>query len=151
MTNIENTIENTENQKEKKLFLNLNDIDGKFHINDEDGFSFGDGYEITDAIQHARMVTDEPIDIGDAYDGFSRLCVSEKPQGAIVDSESFIAALAEIGGMKVTKLFDDNMHFIGYTMEPIDKELREFLAAESASEEYEAEIVNAMGSYMEDE
>ena len=133
-----------------KLFLKFQN-DSKFHVVDEQDQTIGAAYEIPDAIKEARKVSNAPIDIEDSYAGFRRLCVPVKPDNYEADTENFIAMLAELAGMKVTKLFDDNIHFIGYTMEPIDKELREFLAAESASEEYEAEIVNAMGSYMEDE
>lgn len=102
------------------LILDFNNIDGKFHVVDKDGFGFGDGYEIPDAVKHARTVTNEPISFGESYSGIDRVMVTEKPQEAEADSEQFIAALAEIGGMKVTKLFDDNMHFIGYTMELVE-------------------------------
>ena len=103
-----------------KLFLELNNLDGKFKVVDKNSFPFGDGYEIPDAIQSARTVTNAPISIGDSHAGFDRVCVSEKPADYEADSEVFIQALAEIGGMKVIKLFDDNMHFIGYTMELIE-------------------------------
>ena len=103
-----------------KLFLEFNNIDGQFHVNDKDGFAFGQGHEIPDAVQHARTVSNAPIDFGESYSGLERVMVTEKPEDAIADTESFIAALAEIGGMKVTKNFDDNMHFIGYTMELIE-------------------------------
>ena len=116
-----------------KLFLKFQN-DSKFHVVDEQDQTIGAAYEIPDS-----------------YAGFSRLCVAEKPDDAEADTENFMAMLAELAGMKVTKLFDDNVHFLGYTMEPIDKELREFLAAESASEKYENELVNAMGSYLEDD
>lgn len=132
------------------LFLNFQN-DSKFHVIDENNNTIGSAYEIPDAIKAARKVSNAPIDIEDSYAGFRRLCVPVKPDNYEADTENFMAMLAELAGMKVTKLFDDNIHFIGYTMEPIDKELREFLAAESASEKYEAETVNAMGSYMEDE
>ena len=102
----------------KKLFLELNDIDGQYHVNDENGFAFGAGsHEPTTSIKSARTVTDTPISIGDSYAGFERLCVSEKPDNAEADGENFIQMLAEIGGMKVTKLYNDDLHFIGYTME----------------------------------
>ena len=65
-------------------------------------------------------ISKAPIDIEDSHAGFSRVCVPEKPSDAISDSEVFIQALAEIAGMKVTKLFDDNIHFLGYTMELIE-------------------------------
>ena len=101
------------------LFLQFQD-DSKFHVVDEKGFSIGEGYEIPDAIQKARKRSSAPIDIEDSHAGFSRLCVPEKPDNAEEDSEVFIQMLAELAGMKVTKLFDDNIHFIGYTMELIE-------------------------------
>ena len=35
----------------------------------------------------------------------------------IQDKDELIRALAEIGGMKVTTMFDDNLNFKGYNME----------------------------------
>lgn len=134
-----------------KLFLEFNNIDGQFHINDKKGFAFGQGYEIPDAIQHARTVSNAPIDIGESHAGFSRQCVPVKPDHAEEDSEVFIQMLAELAGMEVTKLFDDNMHFIGYTMELADEEDDSFIEAELSADAYEEELVNALGSYMEDE
>lgn len=97
------------------LFLDQG-LDGKFHVNDADGFAFGMGYEIPDAIKHAHSITNAPVDIGCSHAGFERLCVSEKPRDAEPDAEVFISMLAELAGMKVTKLFDDNVNFIGYQM-----------------------------------
>jgi hypothetical protein len=101
-----------------KLFLEWNDIDGQYHVIDKEGHAFGGGsYEPTEAIKHARMVSDAPISFGDSYAGFERHCVHERPEHALTDHELFIQALAEIGGMKVTKLFDDEMDFMGWVME----------------------------------
>lgn len=94
--------------------------DGKFHVIDENNKSYGSGYEVEDAIKEARKVTDGSIDFGDSFSGASRLIVSEKPDDAMVDAENFMVALAEIGGMKVIKNFNDKMHFIGYTMELVE-------------------------------
>lgn len=133
-----------------KLFLEFQK-DNKFHVVDDNGQSYGEGYEIPDAIKQVRKITDSPIDFEDSYAGFERLMVTEKPENAEEDSEVFMAMLAELAGMKVTKLFDDNMHFIGYTMKPEDPELRDFINAEIASEQHEDEIVEAMGSYLGDD
>lgn len=137
-------------QAPNKLFLEFKD-DSKFHIIDENNNTIGAAYEIPDAIKEARKTSNAPIDIEDSHAGFARLCVAEKPSEAIADSEVFIQALAEIGGMKVTKLFDDNIHFLGYTMEPIDKELREFLAAENATEKAEKDALKCFDCYFEEE
>lgn len=102
-----------------ELFLDFKD-DNKFHIINENGQSFGAAYEIPDAIKQVRKITDSPIDIEDDHAGNHRYVVSKKPDGAIEDVHSFIAALAEIAGMKVTTYYDDNIHFLGYGMELIE-------------------------------
>lgn len=131
-----------------KLILEFNDIDAKFHVNDKNGFAFGDGYEPVDAIKHARVVTNAPIDIGESC-GLPNICVAEKPDDAIADAEVFISALAEIGGMEVTKVFDDNMNFVGYTMKPVEND--SFLDAETLAEEYENDILAALDPYVGDD
>ena len=100
-----------------KLFLEWNDLNGQYVVVDKDKFPFGNSYEPTDAIKHARMVTDEPISMGEGVGDIEGVIVHEKPTGAIADAEVFISALAEIGGMTVTKYYDDQMNFIGYGME----------------------------------
>ena len=131
-----------------KLFLEFNDIDGQFHVNDKNGFAFGQAHEIPDAIQHARTVTNAPIDIGDSHAGFTRLSVTKKPDHAEEDSEVFIQMLAELGGIEIIKLFDENLHFIGYTMQLAEDDIT---AAEIAAEQHEAEQVSALGSYLGDD
>ena len=133
-----------------KLFLVFQN-DGKFHIIDDDGHSWGEAYEIPDAIKQVRKITESPIDFGDSHAGFERVMVTAKTENAEEDSEVFIQMLAELAGMKIRCAYDNQFRIIGYTMEPKDQELREFLAAEHAAEKLEDEIVGAMGSYMEDE
>ena len=152
MTNIKNKENNnlschTGQLKMEKLFLEFSNIDSQFHVNDENGFAFGNGYEILDAVAHARMVTESPINFGDSYSGLERVMVPKKPDEVIVDTEECIAALAEIGGMKVTKVFDDQMHFIGYTIKPQD----EFINAEEAAENAEKELLGSFDCYFEEE
>ena len=133
-----------------KLFLEWNDIDGQYHVNDKDGYAFGAGsYEPTDSIKSARSVSDAPISFGESHAGFDRVCVPEKPDHAEEDHDEFIAMLSELAGMKVTQYYDDNMHFLGYGMD-LDED-DGFLEAEQLAEAHENELVNLMGSYMEDE
>lgn len=131
-----------------KLFLEFRN-DSKFHVVTDDTTSIGEGYEIPEAIQQAREISNAPIDIEDSHAGFSRVCVPEKPSDAIEDSEVFIQALAEIAGMKVTILFDDNIHFLGYTMEPIEE--NDFIKAEIAAEKAEAELTSCFDCYFKEE
>lgn len=130
-----------------KLFLEFNDIDGKFHVNDSKGFAFGAAYEIPDAVQSARAVSNAPISFGTDCAGTEEIMVPKKPEHYTADKDVFIAELAEIGGMKATKVYDDNMNFIGYTMDLADEDTR----AELAAEAHENEIVSAMSSYLEDD
>lgn len=135
-------------QSPNKLFLEFQN-DSKFHVIDSDGKTIGAAYEIPEAIQEARKTSKAPIDIEDSHAGFERLCVAEKPIEAIADSEVFISALAEIGGMKVKKLFDDNVNFIGYTMEPIEEDT--FTKAELAEIKAEEELLSSFDCYFEEE
>ena len=135
-------------QAPNKLFLEFKD-DSKFHVIDSDNNTIGAAYEIPEAIQEARKTSKAPIDIEDSHAGFERLCVAEKPNNAIADTEVFIAALAEIGGMKVTKLFDDNIHFIGYTMEPLEED--DFMKAEEAADKAEEQLLRSFDCYFEEE
>lgn len=132
-----------------KLFLEFND--SKFHVIDENGVSYGRGYEIPDAINDVRKITDSPIDIGDSHAGFCRQCVPVKPDHAEEDSEVFIQMLAELAGMEVIKLFDDNIRFMGYTMKLAEEEDDSFIESELSAEAYEDELVHAMGSYLGDD
>jgi hypothetical protein len=69
----------------------------------------------------------------------------------IYDVEETIETLAELAGFKVYEILDENSNFVGYTLQPIDKELDHFINAEIATEEHEAEIVGAMGSFLGDD
>lgn len=67
------------------------------------------------------------------------------------DPEELIEALAELAGFTAYKILDEVDHEVGFTIDPNDEELREFLAAEEAAEEHEKELVAAMGSYLGDD
>lgn len=62
-----------------------------------------------------------------------------------------IESLAELEGFKVFEILDENSQFIGYTLQPEDPELDEFINAEIAAEQHEEKLVAAMGSYMGDD
>ena len=135
-------------QSPNKLFLEFQN-DSKYHVIDSNNNTIGAAYEIPDAIKEARKTSNDPIDIEDSHAGFERLCISEKPDNAIADSDVFIAALAEIGGMKVKKLFDDNVHVLGYTMEPIEED--DFIKAEEAADKAEEQLLHSFDCYFEEE
>lgn len=69
----------------------------------------------------------------------------------ISEPEEALESLAELAGFKVFKILDENSMLIGYTLQPEDPELDEFINAEIAAQKHEEEIVAAMGSYLEDD
>ena len=62
----------------------------------------------------------------------------------IYSTEEVIEVLADLAGFTVTKNNE------GYTIEPIDDDLKEFLQAETAADAYEQELCTAMASYGDD-
>ena len=95
-----------------KFFLKMADgIKPLFVVIDEEDFCIGEGYEIPDAIKSARKRTDEEIECDAGI-------ITTKPASEFIqDKDELIRALAEIGGMKVTTMLDDNLNFKGYNME----------------------------------
>lgn len=60
---------------QKKLFIDQNPLDNRWKVIDTDGFVFGDGETIDEAVTSSRIVTDEPIytniDCDEIYDNIS--------------------------------------------------------------------------------
>lgn len=135
-------------QAPNKLFLEFQN-DSKFHVIDSDNNTIGAAYEIPEAVKEAREVSDAPIDFEDDHAGNHRIMVTEKPDNAITDTHTFLAALAEIAGMEVTINYDDNMHFIGYTMEPLEED--DFMKAEEAADKAEEQLLRSFDCYFEEE
>jgi len=69
----------------------------------------------------------------------------------ICTPEEALESLAELAGFKVFKVLDENSMLIGYTVQPEDPELDEFINAEIAAQKHEEELVAAMGSYLEED
>lgn len=67
------------------------------------------------------------------------------------ESEELIESLAELAGFTAYKILDENSCFAGYIIEANDKELQEFLSAETASEKDELLVVSSMGSFLGDD
>lgn len=44
-----------------QLFLEFNDLDGRWKVLDKNGFAFGDGFTPKQAIASARIVSESPI------------------------------------------------------------------------------------------
>ena len=67
------------------------------------------------------------------------------------DQEEVIESLADLAGFTAYKVLDENSNFEGYVIEANDKELKAFLEAEALAENFEAEQVSALGSYLGDD
>lgn len=67
------------------------------------------------------------------------------------DQEEVIESLADLAGFTAYKVLDENSNFEGYVIEANDEDLRAFLEAESLAENFEAEQVSALGSYLGDD
>ena len=99
-----------------KLFLECNIRDAKDVVVDGTGYVYGEGKTPREAIKSARQVTDEPINYGTSYE-MPNVIVSDIPDTIYYDKDEFIKELATLAGVKVTKLFSDDLFFKGYTME----------------------------------
>ena len=98
-----------------KLFLEYNGIDNRWKVVDENGFCFGDGRTVKEAVQSARVVTDQDIYF---HDGL--VYVNKPETGLTKDVFDFIDELAEIGGMEVTRIYNNDDEFQGFKMELIE-------------------------------
>lgn len=97
------------------LFLELNTIDNRWKVIDENGLAFGDGLTKREAIESARIVTDEPISFGACHE-IPNMIVTNTDK-VLFNHEEIIESLADLGGMKVTKIYDDEFGLLGYSME----------------------------------
>lgn len=99
-----------------KLFLTMakgiNPLFEVVELDEEAEFCIGDGYEIPDAIKSARKKYPDEDILCDAG-----IITTAPASDFIQDKDELIRALAEIGGMKVITMFDDNLNFKGYKME----------------------------------
>ena len=125
------------------LFLNFSVKTNTWKVLDQENFCYGEGESVIEAVQSARKVTKKDIH-------FNNICyVHESDDYLITDIFELIDELANLAGMKVTRIFDNADQFVGYDMK-LDED-NEFLKAEAAAEQYENDIVSAISSYMEDE
>ena len=96
-------------------FLTRNNIDERWKVLGKNNQVLGDGATTIEAIQSARVVTDEDIHFGDgmAY-------VNEPEEDLIKEDWELIDELARLANMKITYIYDNNDRFKGYRMELIE-------------------------------
>ena len=111
-----------------KLFLEQNIFDSRWKVLDLDGFCFGDGETPEAAIKSARVVTDATIYANSQFKGIidEVLDVLTKSPEELSEDETIyskdelIEVLAELGGFRIFKIYDDYRNLLGYTMELIE-------------------------------
>jgi hypothetical protein len=111
-----------------KLFLEQNPFDSRWKVLDNDEFCFGEGETPEDAIRSARVVTDAPIYANREFKGIidEVLDVSFKTPEELSEDETIyskdglIEVLADLGGFRIFKIYDDYRNLLGYTMELIE-------------------------------
>ena len=111
-----------------KLFLEQNPFDSRWKVLDNDEFCFGSGHTPEDAIRSARVVTDAPIYANSNFKGIidAVLDVPFKTPNELSEDETIyskdelIEVLAELGGFRIFKIYDDYRNLLGYTMELVE-------------------------------
>ena len=115
-----------------KLFLDYNSFDNQYpwKVLDSEGFCFGSGAPPEDAVKSARIVTNKPIYANSQFKGI----VDGEPvlnvkyleeideETVLYGSEEIMEAMAELGGFKVYKVYDDRFHryIMGYAFEVVE-------------------------------
>ena len=110
-----------------RLFLDLN-FDGQWKVLDENEFPYGTGHIPEDAIRSARVVTDAPIYANNEFKGIIDEVLDapfKTPKDlsedeTIYSKDELIEVLAELGGFRIFKVYDDYRNLLGYTMELVE-------------------------------
>ena len=115
-----------------KLFLDYNSFDTSYpwKVLDKSGMVFGSGEIPEDAIKSARVVTNAPIYANSQFKGIidGEPVLNEKyledidEETVLYGSEEIMEAMAELGGFKVFKVYDDRFHrfVMGYSFEVVE-------------------------------
>ena len=113
-----------------KLFLDYDSFESRYPwaVLDTSGKVFGTGETPEDAIKSARIVTNAPIYANSQFKGI----INGEPvlnvkyiedideETVLYGSEEIMEAMAELGGFKVAKVYDDDHYLMGYTFEVVE-------------------------------
>ncbi len=115
-----------------KLFLDYNSFDTSYpwKVLDKSGMVFGSGEIPEDAIKSARVVTNAPIYANSQFKGIIdgepvlnvKYLEDIDEETVLYGSEEIMEAMAELGGFKVFKVYDDRFHrfVMGYSFEVVE-------------------------------
>lgn len=109
-----------------KLFLNYSSFREEWDILDKNNVCYGQGCCPEEAIKSARTVTNAPIYANSQFKGLidgepviPQINSDELAEDStLYGAEEIMEVLAELGGFKVSKVYDTTGYFfLGYTME----------------------------------
>ena len=113
-----------------KLFLDYNSFDSHYpwKVLDKQGMVFGSGETPEDAIKSARVVTNAPIYANSEFKGIVdgtplldvKYLTDIDEDTVLYGSEEVMEAMAELSGLKVYKVYDDDHFLMGYSFEVVE-------------------------------
>jgi len=112
----------------QKLFLEYSSFREEWKVLDIDRTPYGTGDSPEEAIRSARIITNAPIyansDFKALIDGEPLLKVRYADEilneTTLYGAEEMMEAMAEISGLNVYKVYDDNHVLMGYTFEVVE-------------------------------
>ena len=111
-----------------KLFLDYDSFHETWKVLDKEDICYGTGDCPEHAIESARVVTNAPIYANSQFKGIVdgepilnvKYLTDIDEETVIYGSEEIMEAMAELGGFKVTKVYDDDHFLMGYTFEVVE-------------------------------
>lgn len=111
-----------------KLFLDHDSFNEVWKVLDKEDICYGTGNCPEYAIKSARVVTNAPIYANSQFKGIVdgepvltvKYLTDIDEETALYGSEEIMEAMAELGGFKVFKVYDDAHFLMGYSFEVVE-------------------------------
>ena len=111
-----------------KLFLDHDSFHDVWKVLDKEDICYGTGDCPEDAIKSARVVTNAPIYANSQFKGIvdgeplltAKYLTDIDEETVLYGSEEIMEAMAELGGFKVFKVYDDDHFLMGYSFEVVE-------------------------------
>ena len=111
-----------------KLFLDWDSFNEVWKVLDKEDICYGTGDCPENAIKSARVVTNKTIYANSQFKGIVdgeptlhvKYLTDIDEETVLYGSEELIEAMAELGGFRVNKVYDDDHFLMGYTFEVVE-------------------------------
>ena len=111
-----------------KLFLDHDSFHDVWKVLDKEDICYGTGNCPEDAIKSARVVTNAPIYANSEFKGIVdgtplldvKYLTDIDEDTVLYGSEEVMEAMAELSGLKVYKVYDDDHFLMGYSFEVVE-------------------------------